>query len=60
MISYIILLLALLVLLLAQKNKRLLKQVIAISKNVDDNNINIFEKEKIIELKGDWHLMFLY
>ena len=51
MLHYIILFLALLVLLLVQKNRKLLQEVIKISKNVNDNNINIFEKRENLKVK---------
>lgn len=51
MLHYIILFLALLVLLLVQKNKKLLHEIVDISKNVNDNNINIFEKRENYRVK---------
>lgn len=46
MLHYIILFLALFVLLLVQRNRKLLQEIMKISKNVNDNNINIFEKRE--------------
>lgn len=50
MLHYIILFLALLSLLLVQRNKKLLKEIMEISKNVN-NNINIFEKRENLKVK---------
>ena len=51
MLHYIILFLALLVVLLIQRNRKLLKEIIKISKNVNDNNINVFEKRENLKVK---------
>ena len=51
MLHYIILFLALLVILLIQRNRKLLQEIIKISKNVNDNNINIFEKRENLKVK---------
>lgn len=51
MLHYIILFLALLVILLVQRNRTLLKEIIRISNNVNDNNINIFEKRENYKIK---------
>lgn len=51
MLHYIILFLALLVILLVQRNRKLLQEIIKISKNVNDNNINIFEKRENLRVK---------
>lgn len=51
MLHYIILFLALLSLLLVQRNKKLLKEIMEISKNVNNNNINIFEKRENLKVK---------
>lgn len=51
MLHYIILFLALLVILLVQRNRKLLQEIIKISKNVNDNNINIFEKRENLKVK---------
>lgn len=50
MLHYIILFLALLSLLLVQRNKKLLKEIMEISKNAN-NNINIFEKRENLKVK---------
>lgn len=51
MLHYIILFLALFVLLLVQNNKKLLKEIMEMSKTVNDNNINIFEKRENLKVK---------
>lgn len=61
MLHYILLFLALLVILLIQRNKKLLQELIKVSKNVDANNINIFEKKENYKVKNglDYNTLLL-